>query len=354
MALHDPLSSSVAVTVMGIILATGVVWLGSRLMEANIEQLAEQHEVAPSIREAIVLPAASSTPELLTVVVAGLWGAFGIGVGTVLGSAIFNVLVIPAFVGIVSPGVIDSDRPAVYLEILWYLIAILALTLVVVLAYLYQGPGLGGDAFAVEVGWAVGLLLPLLYAVHYVLHRSAASAGGRPVADGGVSGTSWRPVARFVVGAVVLTTGIAALVWTVRELSTPSQVSAFLMGATYLAAATSVPDLLVLLQSRSAGAETAGLTHVLGSNTFDILVGIPAGILLLSAVPSLAPATISVGGVVPLIAVLTLATLLLFAVLRTDLELTTNESYLLLGAYMGFIVLAVAEMVGRTAFLPGL
>jgi len=44
--------------------------------------------------------------------------------------------------------------------------------------------------------------------------------------------------------------------------------------------------------------------------------------------------------------VLTLATVLLFTLLRTDLTLTKIESYALLVAYLGFIGWVVGETVG--------
>jgi cation:H+ antiporter len=46
--------------------------------------------------------------------------------------------------------------------------------------------------------------------------------------------------------------------------------------------------------------------------------------------------------------VLTVATILLFTVLRTDLVLTTVESYVLLLAYVLFVVWIVGETAGVT------
>jgi cation:H+ antiporter len=51
--------------------------------------------------------------------------------------------------------------------------------------------------------------------------------------------------------------------------------------------------------------------------------------------------------------VLTAATVLLFAALRTDLSLTSRESYALLAAYLLFVAWVVAETVGATSLLRG-
>jgi cation:H+ antiporter len=51
--------------------------------------------------------------------------------------------------------------------------------------------------------------------------------------------------------------------------------------------------------------------------------------------------------------VLTLATVLLFALLRTELSLTSAEAYALLAAYVLFVAWVVAETVGATQVIKG-
>jgi len=95
---------------------------------------------------------------------------------------------------------------------------------------------------------------------------------------------------------------------------------------------------------RTARAENSatGLGNVLGSNTFDLLVVIPIGVLIVGAV------TVDFATAVPMFGVLTLATVLLFGFLRTDLSLTSAETDALLGAYLLFVASIVAESVGAT------
>jgi cation:H+ antiporter len=86
---------------------------------------------------------------------------------------------------------------------------------------------------------------------------------------------------------------------------------------------------------------------VLGSNTFDLLVAIPLGVLVVGS------ATVSFAVAAPMFGVLTLATVLLFTVLRTDLELTGTESYVLLVAYLVFVGWVVGETVGVFDLIVG-
>jgi cation:H+ antiporter len=84
------------------------------------------------------------------------------------------------------------------------------------------------------------------------------------------------------------------------------------------------------------------LANVLGSNVFDLLVAIPAGVLVAGATP------VDFGVAVPMIAALVAATVLFFTVARTDLELTDGEAYGLLAAYAVFVGWLLLETVGVT------
>ena len=119
------------------------------------------------------------------------------------------------------------------------------------------------------------------------------------------------------------------------------------MGVTIAAGATSLPDALVSLRAARDGRGVASLANVLGSNTFDLLVAIPVGVLIVGPTP------INFSMAVPMFGVLTLATILLFTVLRTGLALSTVESYALLGSYIAFVAWVVLETVSDVVdYLP--
>lgn len=87
------------------------------------------------------------------------------------------------------------------------------------------------------------------------------------------------------------------------------------------------------------------MANVLGSNIFDLLVAIPAGVLIAGA------SVIDFAIAAPMMGVLTLATILLFTTIRTHLTLTRGECWLLLGAYGVFISWISLETLGATNIL---
>ncbi|MFB6167413.1 MAG: sodium:calcium antiporter, partial [Haloferacaceae archaeon] len=133
---------------------------------------------------------------------------------------------------------------------------------------------------------------------------------------------------------------VELLVGAVKGLNATFGIPEFLAGATILAAATSLPDALVSVRAARDERGITSLGNVLGSNTFDLLVAIPVGVLIAGTAP------VSFTTAAPMMGVLTVATILLFTVLRTDLTLTTVESYALLAAYLVFVGWIVGETVG--------
>ena len=152
---------------------------------------------------------------------------------------------------------------------------------------------------------------------------------------------------KLAVGLIVILVAVEQLVGGVESLSHTFGIPEFLAGVTIIAAATSLPDTLVSVRSARAGKSATSLGNVFGSNTFDLLVAIPVGVLIVGSVP------VDFAVAIPMFGVLTLATVLLFTILRTDLSLTGVESYGLLAAYLLFVAWVIAETVGVTQLIQG-
>ncbi|WP_205686747.1 hypothetical protein, partial [Chromatocurvus halotolerans] len=88
--------------------------------------------------------------------------------------------------------------------------------------------------------------------------------------------------------------------------------------------------------------------NVLGSNTFDLLVCIPIGVLIAGA------AVVNFSIAAPMLAILTLATVALFLMMRTHMILSRIESICLLGLYVAFVVWITLETFAVVDIVPSL
>jgi len=87
----------------------------------------------------------------------------------------------------------------------------------------------------------------------------------------------------FLVDVAIILVAVENLVHSVGVIGRTFGVDEFLLGVTILAAATSLPDTPVSVRAARDGRGVTSVANVLGSNTFDLLVAIPAGVLIAGA-----------------------------------------------------------------------
>jgi cation:H+ antiporter len=337
------LPSSPVVHVAVILAATAAIWVGSGWLEESAETLSGYYGLPAVVQGSIVVAVGSSFPELVSVIVTAVVGVFDMGVGALVGSAIFNVLVVPALSGFGADGPLESNRTIVYKEAQFYMIAVATLIVTFSLAVIYVP--VPSETIAGELTRPLALIPLALYALYlFIQYQDVGDADVETVRDGVDIRREW---GRLAAGLLVIVVTVERLVASVESLGVTFGIPEFLAGVTIVAAATSLPDTLVSLRTAQAGRGATSLGTVLGSNTFDLLVAIPIGVLIVGRVE------VNFSTAVPMFGVLTAATVLLFGALRTDLSLTSRESSALLAAYALFVAWVVAETIGVTGLLRG-
>ena len=344
MVLGGLLPDSPVVNVLVIVAATGFIWLGSGWLEESAEHLSAYYGLPAVVQGSVVVAVGSSFPELASVVFTAAAGTFNMGVGAIVGSAIFNILVIPALAGVASDGDLETNRTIVYKEAQFYMIAVSVLLVTFALAVIYE-PIPGGPALAGYLTRPLAAIPLLLYGLYlFIQYQDVGDHDADTPDDDASIGREW---GRLAVGLVVILVAVEQLVSGVESLGHTFGIPAFLAGVTIIAAATSLPDTLVSVRSAKAGKGVTSLGNVLGSNTFDLLVAIPLGVLIVGSMP------VDFAVAVPMFGVLTLATVLLFTFLRTDLSVTGLEAATLLFAYGLFVAWIIAETAGATSLIKG-
>jgi cation:H+ antiporter len=152
----------------------------------------------------------------------------------------------------------------------------------------------------------------------------------------------------LLASLLIILAGVEGLVRSALAFGELFHTPTFLWGLTVVAAGTSLPDAFVSVRAAQAGNATTCIANVLGSNVFDLLVAIPAGIMIAGA----AVVNYSVAG--PMMGVLTFATIVLFVMMRTDLAISRRESVVLLLLYAVFVVWISLESLGYVDLIPSL
>ena len=332
-----------AVHVIVILAATGFIWLGSGWLAEAAETLSGYYGLPAVVQGSVVVAVGSSFPELVSVLVTAFTGVFDMGVGALVGSAIFNVLVIPAAAGLGAEEDLEANRAIVYKEAQFYMLAVSALVVTFALGVIYFP--VSTDPIVGELPRSLAVIPLALYGLYlFIQYQDVDDAGKERLRDGVDVRREW---AKLAAGLVLIVVTVERLVASVESLGVTFGVPEFLAGVTVVAAATSLPDALVSVRTARENRGTTSLGNVLGSNTFDLLVAIPLGVLIVGAVE------VNFSTAVPMLGVLTAATVLLFVTLRTSLALSNRESYALLAAYALFVAWVVAESVGATSVLKG-
>lgn len=329
-----------------VLVSTAVVWKGAGLLESSSARLATYYALPEIVQGAIVVAIGSSFPELSTVVVSALvHGEFELGVAAIVGSALFNILIIPAASGLASRRPLRSNRDLVYKEAQFYIIAIAVLTLTFAFAAIYN-PVAGGDAIRGEMTRWLALMPIALYGLYIFVQYQDSLDHQSDVDPAGIRpGREW---ATLALSLAVIVAGVEGLVRAAIRFGEISGTPSFLWGITVVAAGTSIPDAFVSVRAARAGRGITSLANVLGSNTFDLLVCIPVGVLIAGT------AVINFSVAAPMLAALTAATVALFLVMRTDMVLSRIECVALLALYALFVLWTGAESFGLLDLVPAL
>ena len=314
-----------------------LIWLGSTRLETASRRIAAYYGIPEAVKGAVITAVASSFPELSSVVVATLiHGDFELGMAVVVGSAIFNISVIPAL-AVYFGGSLQADRAVVYRDALFYMVAVLGLLLTFSLAAIYFP--VPGEPIRGSFTRGLALIPIALYAVYlFIQYQDTGDSQNVQRHSAKMSiGSEWTVLAGCMLFVAL---GVELLIRCALELGRLMGTPSFLWGLTIIAAATSLPDLFISIVAARRERSVTSLSNVLGSNSFDLLVAVPAGVILGGAT------VINFSRAAPMMGCLTLTTIALFVCMRRDMVLRKAEAGLMLGLYAAFLIWMGLESFG--------
>jgi cation:H+ antiporter len=246
-----------------------IVFAGVRLARYG-DVLGEKSGLGRSWIGVVLLAATTSLPELFTGFGATALASLpNIAVGDVLGSCMFNLLIL-SFMDAVQPEPLSTRAHQGHALSIGFGLVLIGIV----------GLGLLGSSRVPAFGW-IGVYTPALIAVYFVSMRliftHEQNRRIREIQEVAeelhYAGIPMRTaVLHYTIAAVLV---VGAALWLPRlgaELARQTGLGEAFVGSLFIAITTSLPEIVVSLAAVRIGAIDLGIGNVLGSNLFNLLI----------------------------------------------------------------------------------
>lgn len=258
---------NVVYLVVGLIL---ILW-GANALTDGSSAIAKRWGVSDVIIGLTVVALGTSAPELTISIISAINGNPGMAIGNVVGSNIFNVLVIVGITALFKP--IKIERNIMTNEIPFVVLSS------IVLLVIGNSKWLDSASFA-EITRTDGIILLLFFAIfmRYTFSqvdkpenkKELVSKEDKPVSKEEIK--MWKAVAGVVLGLGALIAGGDRFVAGASGIASGLGVSDAIIGLTIVAAGTSFPELATSVTAALKGKTGIALGNVIGSNIYNIFL----------------------------------------------------------------------------------
>ncbi len=320
-------------TVLLLIAGLALLVIGAEALVRGASKIAAAVGISPLVIGLTVVAFGTSAPEMAVGAQAALTGNADIALGNVIGSNIFNILVIIGLSAVIIPLVVHQQL------VRW------DVPLVIVLSFLVLLLGLDGTLGRVE-GTLLFLGLLVYVAFQIWQGRKETEEVQQEYAQEYGDGQA-KSARQWVFNVVLLIAGLGMLVlgadWLVDSASAIARslgVSELVIGLTIVAAGTSAPEVATSAMAAVRGERDIAVGNAVGSNVFNIL-----GVLGLTAL--LAPNGIAVPLSalrfdIPIMIAVAVAALPIFF---TGYTIARWEGALFLALYAGYVLFLFLDAI---------
>ena len=287
---------------------------GADLFVEASSSIAKRLRVPSIIIGLTIVAFGTSAPELAVSTTASLSGNNDIALGNVIGSNIFNLLVVLGACGVVRPfGV----------KLRWDFLATIGVTVILFLMI----------AFDLTVNRVDGIILLILFTAFVGLTVRDALVN-RIITNEEIETLSPLRSLIYIVG------GLAAIVWggdlvvdSASSIARSFGLSQNLVGLTIVAMGTSLPELVTSVVASRKGENGLALGNVIGSNLFNILMVLGVS----STISPIAVTKLSLYDT----AFLIIASIITLFLCRSKQKISRMEGGIMLALYFGYMVFIV-------------
>lgn len=239
--------------------------LGAEVLVRGAARLAARFGISPLIIGLTVVAFGTSAPEMAVSTQSAFMGQGDIAIGNVIGSNIFNVLVVLGLSALIIPLVVS--RQLVRFDV----------PIMIAAGLLAWFLALDGSYSRID-----GLILfscIIIYTGYLIISSLKAFKAGKTLASDDEYTADINPhrfaslinIAYLVIGLVLLVTGSNLLVTGAVSLAQALGLSELVIGLTIIAIGTSLPELATSLIAAWKGERDIAVGNIVGSNLFNLL-----------------------------------------------------------------------------------
>lgn len=304
---------SIAYILIGVI---AVLW-GADKFTDGAAAIARKMNIPEIVIGLTIVAMGTSAPELFTSVVSALKGSTGLALGNIVGSNIFNSLLIVGAAAAVAP--IPISQVTIVKDIPFALVSSLLLT-----AVCLDGNLTRLDSLLLLIGFALFLAYTLQMARNGTTEDSKSE----------ISQALWKNILFIIIGLACLIVGSNLFVNGASTVAEQLGISDAIIGLTIVAGGTSLPELATSIISARKGQSGIAIGNVVGSNVFNILA-------ILGITGFISPMR-NLGGITTIdFTMLILSIILVWAMSFTKHKIERWEGFTLIGIfalYLGWLI----------------
>lgn len=250
-----------------LVIGLALILLGANWLTDGSAAIAKRFGISDLVVGLTVVAFGTSAPELVISVMSALNGSAGLAIGNVVGSNIFNILVIIGITAMVKP--IRVEKSVMNNE--------LPLTLLSSVVLLAMGNAVVLNGASESVLTRVdGILLLLFFAIFMRYTFAQAHALPEPESDPAAQDVSQKPPMSTAKAIILVVAGLAGLVGGGNRfvagasgIASGLGVSEAVIGLTIVAMGTSLPELAASIVAALKGKSDLAIGNVIGSCIFN-------------------------------------------------------------------------------------
>lgn len=253
------------ITIIFFIGSLAIILLGANLLTDGASALARRFDISELVIGLTIVALGTSLPELVISLGSALKGSSGISLGNIIGSNIFNGLLILGVAALIYP--IKFSKKMLSREIPFNLLSAIALTLVS-----------GSMIYAVScegeyISRTGGLLLLCFLAIFIRYTFSIAKDDNADESEEKIAMMTTPKILLYIIGGLAcLIIGGNIFVDAATEIALAIGLSEAVIGITIVSAGSSLPELAVSVNAARKKSPGIALGNILGSNIMNIFL----------------------------------------------------------------------------------